>query len=166
MNSRPPELSLSEQAYRRLRHLIVGLQFAPGDLLRENDLRERLELGRTPIREALQRLERDQFVTVVPRQGVFVAGIDVAELTMLYETRAVLEPFAARLAAARGTVTDWRAMTHALDDAEQGGLEPEGLPIATPTWPCLDWRLWLWRSSCPLRLGRRLERLPASWPLP
>lgn len=107
--------SLSEQAYQQLRQMIVRLEFAPGEVLREDDLREQLGIGRTPIREALQRLERDHFVTVIPRQGIFVSGIDVSELSMLFETRSVLEPYAARLAALRGDGGHWDAMEAALD---------------------------------------------------
>lgn len=107
--------SLSEQAYAELRAKIVHLDFAPGDVLREEELREQLGIGRTPIREALQRLEREHFVTVIPRQGIFVTGIDVSELSMLFETRSVLEPYAARLAALRGNTETWDAMEEALD---------------------------------------------------
>lgn len=106
--------SLSDQAYRRLRDKIVRLEFAPGDVLREDSLREDLGIGRTPIREALQRLEREHFVTVVPRQGIFVTGIGIDELAMLFETRMVLEPYAARLAALRGGDLQWSAMEDAL----------------------------------------------------
>ncbi|MDW3219437.1 MAG: GntR family transcriptional regulator [Acidimicrobiales bacterium] len=104
------DLTLSEQAYADLRTMIVRLELAPGDVLREDDLRARLGIGRTPIREALQRLAREHFVTVIPRRGMFVAGIDVSELSMLFETRTVLEPYAARLAAARGTDEHWTRM--------------------------------------------------------
>lgn len=107
--------SLSEQAYNDLRDRIVRLEFAPGDVLREDALQDRLGLGRTPIREALQRLAREHFITVIPRRGMFVSGIDVSELSMLFETRSVLEPYAARLAAARGTREHWEAMQAALD---------------------------------------------------
>ena len=107
-------LSLGEQAYSQLRQRIVHLDYAPGDVLREDTLREELGIGRTPIREALQRLEREHFVTVVPRQGIFVTGIDVDELAMLFETRTVLEPYAARLAALRGEPGQWDAMEEAL----------------------------------------------------
>ncbi len=106
--------SLSEQAYSQLRERIVRLDYAPGDVLREDSLREELGIGRTPIREALQRLEREHFVNVVPRQGIFVTGIDVDELAMLFETRMVLEPYAARLAARRGAPGQWDAMEAAL----------------------------------------------------
>ena len=95
-------ISLSEQAYQQIRRMIVRLDLAPGAVVREDELQRQLGIGRTPIREALQRLVRDQFVTVMPRRGMFVSRIDVAELSMLYETRAILEPYAARLACARG----------------------------------------------------------------
>ena len=108
--------SLSEQAYTDLRDRIVRLDFAPGDVLREDALQELLGLGRTPIREALQRLAREHFITVIPRRGMFVSGIDVSELSMLFETRTVLEPYAARLAAARGSAEHWDRMQAALDD--------------------------------------------------
>ena len=108
------DLSLSEQAYGQLRRMIVRLDFAPGDVLREDALQDTLGMSRTPIREALQRLAREHFVTVIPRRGMFVSGIDVSELGLLFETRSVLEPYAARLAAARGTSEHWDAMEAAL----------------------------------------------------
>ncbi len=110
-----PPLSLGEQAYQQIRSMIVRLDFAPGDVLREDALRAQLDIGRTPIREALQRLAREHFVTVIPRRGMFVSGIEVSELSMLFETRTVLEPYAARLAAARGTEEHWDEMQAALD---------------------------------------------------
>jgi len=90
--------------------MIVRLELAPGAVIRDDELQATLGVGRTPIREALQRLERDQFVTVVPRRGMFVSGLDVADLSVLYETRAILEPYAMRLACARGTTEHWDAM--------------------------------------------------------
>lgn len=121
--------SLSNVAYDRLRAMIVRLDFAPGDVLREEALREQLGIGRTPIREALQRLAREHFVTVVPRQGIFVTGIDVGELSMLFETRSVLEPYAARLAALRGTPATWDAMAAAIAQTEAAGDAVELLAI-------------------------------------
>ncbi len=123
--------SLGEQAYIALRQKIVRLDFAPGDVLREDELRVLLGIGRTPIREALQRLQREHFVTVIPRRGMFVSGIEVSELSMLFETRAVLEPYAARLAALRGTDDQWddmeatlaRTTDPSLDDEDQLALD-------------------------------------------
>ncbi len=119
-----PPPSLSEQAYADIRRRIVSLEFGPGDVLVEDDLRELTGIGRTPVREALQRLAREHFVQVVPRRGMFVTGVDVAELATLLETRSVLEPYAARLAAAKGSEAHWAAMETALTEAEAATLEP------------------------------------------
>lgn len=112
--------SLAEVAYQQIRNRIVRLDLAPGDVLRELDLQRQLGIGRTPIREALQRLAREHFVTILPRRGMIVAGIDVSELSLLFETRMVLEPYAARLAATRGTERHWTAMEEALGGAGGG----------------------------------------------
>lgn len=114
--------SLSEQAYQRIRQRIIQLELAPGDVVREDELRESLEIGRTPIREALQRLAREHFIQVIPRRGMFVTAIDVAELSTLLETRFVLEPYAAKLAATRGQGERWDEMEAALERAELATL--------------------------------------------
>ena len=116
-------MSLGEQAYRALRSKIVRLEFAPGEVLREDELQESLSIGRTPIREALLRLQREHFVTVIPRRGMFVSGIEVDELSLLFETRAVLEPYAARLAAARGSGEQWDSMEAALAQSTLPNLD-------------------------------------------
>lgn len=107
--------------------MIVRLDYAPGDVVREDELREHLGIGRTPIREALQRLARDQFVTVIPRRGMFVSPVDVDDLAMLYETRAVMEPYAARLAAERGTAGQWDEMAEVIEGSLRPGLPPADL---------------------------------------
>lgn len=105
--------------------MIVRLELAPGDVVREHDLQATLGIGRTPIREALQRLARDRFVTVIPRRGMFVAPIDVGELSLLYETRALMEPYAARLAGRRGGEHHWDEM----GDLIEGSLRPGTPPV-------------------------------------
>ena len=107
----------------------VGLDLAPGDVIREDELQTTLGLGRTPIREALQRLVRDQFVTVIPRRGMYVSGIDVSELGLLYETRATLEPFAMRLACVRGQQHHWDEMATVLAQAGAGSTPDELIAI-------------------------------------
>ena len=72
---------------------------------------------------------RDQFVTVIPRRGMFVSSIDVSELSTLYETRAILEPYVMRLACARGRAADWDAMAAALERATPGSYADELLEI-------------------------------------
>jgi DNA-binding GntR family transcriptional regulator len=110
-------MSLTDEAYEKVRRLIVTLQLPPNSSVDEAALQDQLGIGRTPIREAVQRLQRDQLVRVVPRRGVFVTDVDPAELSTLFETRAVVEPYAARLAAKRGTSEHWDAMERVLAKA-------------------------------------------------
>jgi DNA-binding GntR family transcriptional regulator len=86
-------------AYGRLVAEIGAGLLRPGDRLTETDLAERLGLSRTPVREAIRQLESDGLVTHVPRLGAVVRRLDLAEVTELYEMRAVLEGTAARFAA-------------------------------------------------------------------
>jgi DNA-binding GntR family transcriptional regulator len=95
--------SLADRAYIAIRDLIVSLELAPGALIDERGLVERLGIGRTPVREALRRLAQEQLVEVFPRRGMFVTGVDVRDLARISEVRAALEPEAARLAAVRAT---------------------------------------------------------------
>jgi DNA-binding GntR family transcriptional regulator len=98
--------SLADQAYFAIRSLIVSLELAPGDPIREPELTAKLGIGRTPVREALRRLALERLVEVYPRRGMFVTTVDVRDLARLCEVRAVLEPEAARLAAERATNPD------------------------------------------------------------
>jgi DNA-binding GntR family transcriptional regulator len=103
LRSAQNEQSLSDVAYARLEELIVTLQFPPGTVLSELALAARLGIGRTPIREALQRLARDGLVNILPRRGVLVSEIDLSAQLRLLEVRRELERLLARRAAERAT---------------------------------------------------------------
>jgi DNA-binding GntR family transcriptional regulator len=118
-------MSLSMQAYTLLKHKIITLQLQPGDVIDENRLREEFGLGRTPIREALQRLDREQLVHIIPRRGTFVSDVNMADLPLLYETRAVLERHTAQLAAVRGTQAHWNDMANVLAEAPVAQTLPD-----------------------------------------
>ena len=96
-------MRLSEKAYKLIRHKIVTLELPPLSSIDEQALMEDLQLGRTPIREALQRLAADGLVIIAPRRGMFVADISITDLQKIFELRMVLEGFCARLAAGRAT---------------------------------------------------------------
>lgn len=100
--------SLSDQTYLRLREDLIRADLAPGTVLREEELMQRLDVGRTPVREALLLLERDGFVTVIPRRGTLVTEINILDLATIYEVRAHNEAWAARLAAERANADDIR----------------------------------------------------------
>lgn len=111
--------SLSDQAYYRIRELIVTLELPPGSLVSERELMERLALGRTPVREALRALARERLVEVFPRRGMFVSSVDVRDLAGLSEVRLTLEPRAARLAAERASDGDRARIAELLSELEQ-----------------------------------------------
>ncbi|XUM50208.1 GntR family transcriptional regulator (plasmid) [Rhizobium sp. YTU87027] len=92
---------MAERTYLQLREDIITVHLAPGTILRENDVMRRLDVGRTPVREAFLRLQRDGFVDVNARRGTFVSRIDISDLTAIYEARARIESWATRLAAER-----------------------------------------------------------------
>jgi len=108
-------LSLAERTYIQLREEIITVRLPPGTLLREPELMQRLDVGRTPVREALLRLQRDGFVVVVARGGTFVSKIDISDLTAIYEARARIESWATRLAAQRLTEADRREARGLID---------------------------------------------------
>ncbi|MDP4006533.1 GntR family transcriptional regulator [Methylobacterium sp. NEAU K] len=98
-----PDLTLTDRAYQQLEEMITTLVLPPGMVLGEQDLVQRLGIGRTPIREALQRLARDGLIVVMPRRGILVSDINVRTQLRLLETRRVLERLIGRLAAERST---------------------------------------------------------------
>src|SRR5690348_15564902 len=118
---------IAEQAYFQLRDRIVTLKLPPGTALREDDLMRELDIGRTPLREAVKRLELENLVTVLPRRGTRVTEVQIADIVHITELRAELEGIAAELAAVRlDDIERSRAeeLRRALDDA---GGEPEAL---------------------------------------
>lgn len=100
---RTSAISLAEKAYYLIRDRIICLALAPGVAVNERALMAELGLGRTPIREALQRLADERLVEVVPRRGMFVTAIDIRDLGAIAEVRTEIEGHAARLAARRAT---------------------------------------------------------------
>ncbi len=112
--------SLTDRAYERLEELIVTLRLVPGSPLSESDLSARLKIGRTPIREALQRLSREKLVIILPRRGMFVSEINVRDQLQLLELRREIERLLARLAVRRASHKQRRdldVVAAALEDA-------------------------------------------------
>ncbi|MFN5713902.1 MAG: GntR family transcriptional regulator [Bradyrhizobium sp.] len=97
------DVTLTDRAYAELEELIVTLQLPPGTALSELVLAKRLDIGRTPIREALQRLSRDGLVNILARRGVLVSENDLRAHPRLLEVRRELERLMARGAAERAT---------------------------------------------------------------
>jgi DNA-binding GntR family transcriptional regulator len=101
--SPPDDATMTDKAYALIEELIVTLELAPGAVLSEVVLANRLSTGRTPVREALQRLSRDGLVNILPRRGVLVSEMDLSAQLRLLEVRRELERLMARGAAKRAT---------------------------------------------------------------
>jgi DNA-binding GntR family transcriptional regulator len=112
---------IAERAYLELRDRIVTLRFAPGTILREDELMADLGIGRTPLREAVKRLALERFVAVQPRRGTYVTEVDAAEIVHITEVRAELEGYAAELAARRMDADGLRAADALLAELERFG---------------------------------------------
>lgn len=95
--------SLAEKAYELLVRKITRLEIEPGAVLIEKSLMEEFGIGRTPIREAMQRLAIERLVDHLPNRGMFVSEITASGVQQIYEFRAVLDGYAASLAATRAT---------------------------------------------------------------
>lgn len=83
--------SLTDEAYRLIEAQIVTLKLAPGEVVTEQVLCKRLNIGRTPVREAIVRLKHDGLVSVMPQRGILIKPIDTAELLMTLEVRHLIE---------------------------------------------------------------------------
>jgi len=99
----PPPLSLADRAYLALRDRLITLQIRPGEPIDDGQIARELDVGRTPVREALKRLENDRLVIAYPRRGTFATSVDITDLAHINEIRLQLEPLAARRAAERAT---------------------------------------------------------------
>jgi DNA-binding GntR family transcriptional regulator len=99
----PADRSLTDLAYAYLEEMIVTLKLAPGRTVSEGELSVLTGIGRTPIREALQRLARERLVSILPRRGIVVTEINVGSQLRLLEVRRELERLIARSAARRAT---------------------------------------------------------------
>ncbi len=111
---------LSEVAYQKIKELIVNLKLGPRDQVDEEWVAKKLSIGRTPIREALFRLNAENLVEVIPGRGFFVQEITLSSLRDLFETMLILERSAVALAANRikaGQLDDLQRLNNELRQA-------------------------------------------------
>lgn len=93
----------AEIAYEFILEKIITVELEPGSVIEERKLMKEFDFGRTPVREALKRLQVEKFITVSPRRGMFVAPITYTDINRIYEVRVELEAFGIRLSAERIT---------------------------------------------------------------
>lgn len=106
---RPDTQTLTQKAYHALEEQIVTLELRPGTVLSEAGIAKSLSIGRTPVREALQRLASEGLVTVLPRRGILVSDINPGQQIRLLSVRRELERLIAKEAARRRTAVQAQA---------------------------------------------------------
>lgn len=91
--------NLKNHTYNILKERLVNCIYPPGMLLNEAQLATDLELSRTPVREAISRLEMEGFVKIIPKKGIYVTDILLSDVMQIFQTRIEIEPIALKLAA-------------------------------------------------------------------
>jgi DNA-binding GntR family transcriptional regulator len=119
--------TLTEQAYYRLEEMIVTLELAPGAILSEQALSADLGIGRTPIREALQRLSREGLVMVLPRKAIIVTETDPKRQLLVLEVRREIERLLARACAERATDAERRRFAEIADGMEDAASKNDDI---------------------------------------
>ena len=100
----------SDIAYATLQEMIVDLRLPPGTFVNESALASELGFGRVPVREALARLAKDRFVTIMPRRGTAVTPLTLPDVLDMFEAREAIECGVAYIAAARASAEDLAAL--------------------------------------------------------
>jgi DNA-binding GntR family transcriptional regulator len=121
----PQTENLRERAYRIIKQRIISCQIAPGCALNERELVAEIGVSRTPIREALNRLEKENLVTIIPGRGAFVSSITVKEINDIYQLREIIEPHVIGLVTPvfpEETLLAYRQAFMALDQDDYDGL--------------------------------------------
>jgi DNA-binding GntR family transcriptional regulator len=113
-----PRGLLADRAYRELRDRLVTLRIAPGAPIDEDQIGRELDMGRTPVREAIKRLALENLVTVFPRRGTFASEINITDLAHISDVRAQLESHAAYRAAERITDAQRQELSGLLDELQ------------------------------------------------
>jgi len=104
--------NLKGLAYSTIKERIIKCDYSPGTLLKEENLVNELNIGRTPVRDALGRLEQEKLLTIKSKKGILISPIDFEEINHVYEMRMLLEPYSLQ---AYGNRLDEKSLLHWLD---------------------------------------------------
>jgi DNA-binding GntR family transcriptional regulator len=118
--------SLAGQAYRVLEEQLVTLRLMPGELIAEKDLMDKAGIGRTPVREAIQRLSAEGLLQVLPRKGLMVTPLRRSDLSQIVEARRVMERLLVVKAAERATSDQRQALAVLAAQIEAAADDLEG----------------------------------------
>jgi DNA-binding GntR family transcriptional regulator len=135
--------SRSGIAYRKIKGRIISLDLPPASVLDESQLAQELEVGLTPVRQALRRLALENLVVILPRRGTIVADLNLSDLQKIFEMRVELESLAAKLAADRATAHEQGEMDRLCLEVEQALADGDNYQLID-----LDRRLHSHLATC------------------
>lgn len=116
-------LPLSDQAYVQLEELIATMKLVPGTPVSESQLSTMLGIGRTPIREAIQRLSHEHLVTIMPKRGIFISDLNPQKQLRVLETRRELERLICKKSAKRSSADERKQFERIANDFNRAGKE-------------------------------------------
>ena len=119
------DISLAEQAHRLLEEKLDTLKLIPGELIAEKDLMDQAGIGRTPVREAIQRLSAEGLLQVLPRKGLMITPLRRSDLTKILEARRVLERLMVVKSSERATPGQRQALCLLASHIEEAGNDLE-----------------------------------------
>lgn len=88
--------TLKHQAYTIIKEKIINCEYAPEMIINEELIQKDISVSRTPIRDALSRLEHEGLIKILPKKGIYIPNISLDEVNMLYEARCLIEPYSVR----------------------------------------------------------------------
>ena len=88
-----PKETLKGHAYFYIKNKIINCEYQPGMLLNEEMLKDEVKASRTPIRDAISRLEQENLVKILPKKGILVSELSIREINSIYESRMMVEPY-------------------------------------------------------------------------
>jgi DNA-binding GntR family transcriptional regulator len=115
--------SLSDKAYEQLEEMIVTMKLAPGTPVSESQLSTMLGIGRTPIREAIQRLGHEHLVSIMPKRGIFISDLNPQKQLRVLETRRELERLICTKSAKRCTAEERKQFERISKDFKKAAKE-------------------------------------------
>ena len=110
--------TLADKAYEQVKDRLISARYVPGQFLQEAQICADLKMGRTPVHQALHRLQQEGLVEIIPRKGILVKSDSLSEIFLALEARALVEPYCAALCAERASDEDIEAMQSLLAEYE------------------------------------------------
>lgn len=120
---------MADKAYDELKWRILNGEVEPGQLYTENAICDLIDLGRSPVRSALSRLQHDRLIDIIPRKGMLVRGISSREIKEIIQVRLNIEPMIARLATQNAQEEDIAKMEALLDQVKKSKFRDRKLAM-------------------------------------